>query len=296
MQTITLNFFPFWNFTHAIPLLERLSPAFQYLLVTMLGAVTGSFLSVVVYRLPKMFEYAAGFRRAISRPLTLAYPPSHCPQCQHRLRFWENIPLLSYLALRGRCAGCRAFISLLYPFLEIAGAGLAALALWSFGPIWQGLAAFALLAVLLALACIDQASYLLPDTLTLPLLWAGLLVNVNRGFVLLEEAVLGAAAGYVLLWCVYWAFLFIRKKEGLGYGDFKLLAAIGAWQGVYALPEIVLIASFMGLVVGALQCACRWLKNREQRLAFGPYLSLSAAITLCMPGLPFFFERSVGWW
>ncbi len=286
MQTIILNFPTFWNFTYALPLLERLSPAFQYLLATLLGAVTGSFLSVVVYRLPKRLEYAAGFRHAISRPLTLAYPPSHCTQCQHRLRFWENIPLLSYLALRGRCAACSAFISLRYPFLEMAGAGLAALSLWNFGPTWQGLAAFALLAVLLALACIDQASYLLPDTLTLPLLWAGLLVNVNRGFVPLEEAVLGAVAGYVLLWCVYWAFLFIRKKEGLGYGDFKLLAAIGAWQGVYTLPQIVLIASIMGLVVGTLQCACRRLKNRELRLAFGPYLSLSAAITLYMPGLP----------
>lgn len=268
------HFLDFWR---AIPSLDALPSTLHYLLVMALGSVLGSFLNVVVYRLPRGLEYADS-----PSLLILAWPCSHCPQCAHTLRFWENIPLLSYIVLRGRCTACHAPIRLRYPFLEITGACLAGLVLWNFGATWQGIAAFSFLAALLALACIDQEHYLLPDTLTLPLLWAGLLVNIPCGFAPLEEAVLGAAAGYVSLWCVYWIFLFIRKKEGLGYGDFKLLAAIGAWQGVQALPQILLLASCMGLVIGLFQRrASKHLKHKEAvRLAFGPFLSVSAAITL----------------
>ncbi len=280
------NTAPFWNFSDTLPFIGVISIAWQYGFAVVMGMLIGSFLSVVINRLTPKEE------STVNRPtwLILIYPPSHCPQCLHRLRFWENIPIISFLILRGRCAACKVAISMRYPFLEIASVGLAVLTLWNFGATWQWLAALSLLAGLFALACIDQASYILPDTLTLPLLWAGLWVNANRGFTTPKAAIFGAIAGYALLWCVYWIFFLVRKKEGLGYGDFKLLAAIGAWQGIHALPQIVWMASLMGVLIGGIGQVYRLVSKQAIRpyLAFGPFLAFSAAFTLFMPG---FLER-----
>ncbi|HEY1998996.1 A24 family peptidase [Paraburkholderia sp.] len=261
------------------------------------GLVIGSFLSVVVHRLPIMLERA--WRAEVSdvsgEPLeddslpdryNLWLPRSGCPHCGHVLRAWENIPVLSYLLLRGRCSACKTHVSVRYPLLEIACAAFAVGSLVVFGPSAMALAAFGLCAALLAMSAIDIDTHLLPDSLTLPLLWAGLIVNFNSMFASLHDAVAGAIAGYLVLWVVHWLFKLVRGVEGMGYGDFKLLAALGAWLGWAALPQIILIAAVAGAVVG-LVATWRGRMRFEEPLPFGPFLAAGGVITLFL-GTPLY--------
>ena len=273
-------------------------PAWWVGFVGVLGLVVGSFLNVVILRLPRMLEaqWQRDCRELLaegeppeeqppshelspSPSYSLAYPPSHCPACDARIRPWHNIPVLSYLLLRGRCADCSAPISLRYPLVEAAtGAASVAVALY-FAP---GLAAGAALAftwALIALTGIDIDHQLLPDDITLPLLWAGLLFNLVTGTVALADAVAGAAAGYLLLWSVYRLFKLLTGKEGMGYGDFKLLAAIGAWLGWQALPLVILVSSLVGAVVGVAGILLLG-RGRDVPIPFGPYLAAAGWIAL----------------
>jgi leader peptidase (prepilin peptidase)/N-methyltransferase len=209
----------------------------------------------------------------------LVVPRSACPACGHRITALENIPVVSWLALRGRCRGCGTRISARYPVVELIAGALAALAIWHFGPTWQGAAACVLLWALVALTFIDADTQLLPDDITLPLVWAGLAANLAGLFVPLREAVIGAIAGYLSLWLVYWAFKLIRGKEGMGYGDFKLLAALGAWLGWKVLPAIVLLSSVAGALVGLALIVFRR-HDGAAPLPYGPYLAVAGAVAL----------------
>jgi len=269
----------------------------QIVFAIVFGLVIGSFLSVVAHRLPIMLERAwrEEVSEATDQPLeddglparyNLWLPRSACPHCGHVLRAWENIPVLSYLVLRGRCSACKTHVSARYPLLEIVSAACAAGALAVFGAGAMALAAFALCAALLAMSAIDIDTHLLPDSLTLPLLWAGLIVNFDGMFASLHDAVAGAIAGYLVLWVVHWLFKLVRGVEGMGYGDFKLLAALGAWLGWAALPQIVLIAAVAGAVVG-LAATWRGRMRFEEPLPFGPFLAAGGAITLFL-GTPLY--------
>ncbi|MCC8403417.1 A24 family peptidase [Paraburkholderia sp. MMS20-SJTN17] len=262
----------------------------QIAFAIVLGLVIGSFLNVVVHRLPIMLERAwrVEISEATDEPqpddglpgrYNLLVPRSACPHCGHVLSAWENLPVLSYVLLRGRCSACGTPISPRYPLLEIASAAFAAGALMAFGPSLMAFAAFGLCATLLATSAIDIDTHLLPDSLTLPLLWAGLIVNFNGMFTNLHDAVLGAIFGYLVLWAVHWIFKLVRGIEGMGYGDFKLLAALGAWLGWPALPQIVLIAAVTGAVIG-LVATWRGRMRFEEPLPFGPFLAAGGALTL----------------
>lgn len=251
------------------------------------GLVIGSFLNVVIHRLPVMMEreWAAqcaelrGEAPAPHEPFSLLRPGSHCPACGHRIGPLENVPVLSWLLLRGRCKSCAKAISVRYPLVEAATGALFAFAAWHFGFGPAGLAAFGLLAALIALCAIDFDTQLLPDDITLPLVWAGLALNAFGVFTDLRSAVFGAIAGYLLLWTVYWTFKLTTGKEGMGYGDFKLLAALGAWLGWQMLPLLVLASSLVGAVVGIGLLAFGG-QRRDTPIPFGPYLALAGAIAL----------------
>ena len=261
-----------------------------------LGAVVGSFLNVVIYRLPKMMERAWRAEShailelemptaADATPFNLAFPHSHCPHCNAAIQPWQNIPVLSYLALRGRCANCKTSISARYPIIEVCGGLLAALAAVQLGFSWALLATLILLWTLLTLTMIDVDHQLLPDQLTLPLLWLGLLLNTQGLFAPLLDAVWGAALGYLLLWGVFHLFRLLTGKEGMGYGDFKLLAALGAWMGWQMLPVIILLSSLVGAVVGSIVLVMQR-KGRGTPIPFGPYLAGAGAIA-------FFWGRTI---
>ena len=264
-----------------------LEPAAATAAAGVLGLLVGSFLNVVIHRLPRMLEQGwhaqcAELRGEEPAPATrynLVVPRSACPSCGHRITALENVPVLSWLVLRGKCSACGTRIPARYPVVELLGGALAALAIAHFGPGWQGLAACVLLWTLLAVTFIDADTQLLPDDLTLPLLWAGLVANLYGLYVPIGEAVIGAIAGYLSLWSVYWAFKLIRGKEGMGYGDFKLLAALGAWLGWKVLPAIVLLSSAVGAIIGI---ALIVFKRRDQAtpMPFGPYLAIAGAIAL----------------
>ena len=255
--------------------------------VALVGLCVGSFLNVVIHRVPKMLErgweaQAAEIRGeapATEAAYNLVVPRSACPSCGHRIGALENVPVFSWLALKGKCSSCGAPISSRYPLVEILGAVLALAALWRFGATWQGAAACVLLWTLTALTFIDFDTQYLPDNLTLPLVWAGLLANMFELFVPLKTAVIGAVAGYLSLWTVYWLFKLIRGKEGMGYGDFKLLAALGAWLGWQMLPLIVLLSSVVGAAIGLLLIVFKG-RDHSVPLAFGPYLAIAGAIAL----------------
>ena len=252
-----------------------------------LGLCIGSFLNVVIYRLPKIMQRdwelqcaeLRGEKPPEHEPFNLALPRSHCPACAQPITALQNIPLASYLALGGKCAACGARISPRYALIEALGGLAGAYAAWRFG---FGLAAFAAMLFLwcmIALSFIDFDTQLLPDSITLPLLWAGLLLNLSGTFVDLGSAVIGAAAGYLSLWCVYWGFRFATGKEGMGFGDFKLLAAIGAWLGWQMLPLVVLASSFVGAIAGiSLMLFAR--HGRNVPIPFGPYLAVAGAVAL----------------
>jgi leader peptidase (prepilin peptidase)/N-methyltransferase len=253
------------------------------------GLCVGSFLNVVVHRLPKMMDRAWRAECAELRGeavpeeaparYNLAVPRSSCPECGHAITAIENIPIVSYVALRGACSACRKPISARYPLVEALGGLLAACAIWRFGLSWQGAAACVFLWTLIALTFIDFDTQFLPDNLTLPLLWAGLLANLFDLFVPLRDAVIGAIAGYLALWIVYWLFRLIRGKEGMGYGDFKLLAALGAWLGWQMLPLIVLLSSVVGAFIGISLIVFKG-RDHDVPLAFGPYLAIAGGIAL----------------
>lgn len=254
------------------------------------GLVVGSFLNVVIHRLPIMIERAwlADFGAATGQSIeennllsryNLWFPRSACPHCNHMLSAWENIPLLSYLILRGRCSQCATRLSLRYPAIELTSAICAVATLVTFGATGIALSAFGLCAALLAMSAIDIDTHMLPDSMTLPLLWAGLTINFGGTFVTLQDALLGAIAGYLTLWCVYWLFKLWRGIEGIGYGDFKLLAALGAWLGWTALPKIILISAVTGTVAGLLT-AWRGRMRFDEPLPFGPFLAVGGMTTL----------------
>ncbi|HRF29343.1 MAG: prepilin peptidase [Azonexus sp.] len=255
----------------------------------LLGLCVGSFLNVVIHRLPKMMEQdwqaQCAELRGESPPdqgeaLSLAKPRSRCPNCGHQITALENIPLVSYLLiLKGKCSGCGTRISPRYPITELLTGLLSAFAAWHFGPTIQTVGALALLWALIALSAIDLDTQLLPDSITLPLLWLGLAFNLWTTFADLPTAVIGAMAGYLSLWSVFWLFKLATGKEGMGYGDFKLLAALGAWLGWQMLPAIILLSSVVGAVVGiALIVAAR--HGRNVPIPFGPYLAAAGVIAL----------------
>ena len=269
--------------------LIRAQPGLSFMLAA-LGLVVGSFLNVVIHRLPKMMEaqWAQDFADYRDEPapdevpLSLAYPGSQCPHCNANIKAWQNIPVVSYALLRGRCASCEAPISIRYPLVEMVTALLWVICGLTFGVSSALAGALLLTAVLIALTAIDLDLQLLPDRLTLPLLWVGLLINMTGTFTSLESALLGAVFGYLSLWGVYWLFKIITGKEGMGYGDFKLLAALGAWFGLAALPTIVLLSSLVGATLG-LTLILTGQQTRETPMPFGPFLAGAGLIHLLYP-------------
>lgn len=264
------------------------SPALLVNATTLLGLLIGSFLNVVILRLPKMMQ--ATWRRecralldieapAETPKVTLTSPPSCCPSCGAAIRPWQNIPVLSWLLLRGRCAGCKAPISIQYPLVELATGVLSAVCAWRFGWSPQLAAALVLTWTLIALTVIDLREMLLPDDLTLPLLWLGLALSTVPVFASPSASIWGGVFGYLSLWSIYHLFRLLTGKEGMGYGDFKLLAALGAWFGALALPMILLLSSVVGAVVGLSLIVFRG-RDRSVPIPFGPYLAGAGWLTL----------------
>lgn len=251
------------------------------------GLLVGSFLNVAIHRLPKMMErewqaHCAEMRgeaASAQAPFNLFAPRSRCPHCGHTITWYENIPLLSYALQRGRCRACGGGISARYPLIEALSGLLAGYAAWHFGATWQAVFALIMLWSLLVLTFIDFETFLLPDSITQPLLWLGLLINSQGVFVSLESAVIGAAAGYLSLWLVYHLFRLLTGKEGMGFGDFKLLAALGAWLGWTLLPLIIVASSLVGAVVGIGLILFAG-HQRAKPIPFGPYLAMGGVIAL----------------
>jgi leader peptidase (prepilin peptidase)/N-methyltransferase len=262
-------------------------PHYFATLAGILGLLIGSFLNVVIHRLPKMLEREwqaqcdelNGKQAATLPAYNLMKPGSACPHCGHKIGPLENVPILSYLVLRGKCRGCKAPISARYPIVEALSGILSAYAAWHFGFGAAGLGALLLIWALIALTFIDLDTQLLPDGITMPLLWLGLLFNLAGTYTDLRSAVLGAVAGYLALWSVYWLFKLATGKEGMGYGDFKLLGALGAWLGWQMLPMIILLSSAVGAIIGiVLIVAVR--HGRNVPIPFGPYLAGGGLIAL----------------
>jgi leader peptidase (prepilin peptidase)/N-methyltransferase len=263
------------------------SPALSISLALLLGLVIGSFLNVVILRLPRMMENEWHLQAAELRgeeppeqeAFNLIRPRSRCPSCGHLITALENIPVLSWLFLRGKCSACGTSISARYPLIELVSGLLSAAVVWRYGASASAAAALVLTYFLIVLTFIDYDTQLLPDDLTLPLLWLGLLLNLFGLFTPLRDAVIGAMAGYMVLWSVYWLFRLATGREGMGFGDFKLLAALGAWFGWQALPSIILLSSLVGAVVGIFLVVFRR-HRREIPIPFGPYLAGAGLLTL----------------
>ncbi|CAI8744089.1 Leader peptidase / N-methyltransferase [Pseudomonas donghuensis] len=267
-------------------------PLMYLSIALLLGLIIGSFLNVLVHRLPIMLErqWQAEAREVLELPseaqaprFDLLLPPSQCPHCAHRIRPWENIPVISYLALRGRCSSCQARISPRYPLVELACGALTLFVAWRFGVTGTALALLVLSWGLLAMSMIDIEHHLLPDALVLPLLWLGLIVNAFEMFVPLEDALWGTVAGYLSLWSVFWLFKMLTGKEGMGYGDFKLLAMLGAWGGWQILPLTLLLSSLLGAVIGLIMLRLQR-KQASTPIPFGPYLAIAGWIALLWGG------------
>lgn len=268
------------------------SPAYFYTIVVVFSLLIGSFLNVVIYRLPKMLEqgWKSECREFLAdelakpiqvdeSPITLSTPSSSCPKCQHKIRFYENIPVISWVFLKGKCSQCKAKISLRYPMVELVTAILSVVIAANYGVTFTTLMLLVLTWGLICLTLIDVDHMLLPDQITLPLLWLGLLVNINGAIVPLQDAVVGAVVGYMSLFSIFWLFKLITGKDGMGHGDFKLVALFGAWIGWQLLPLLILMASAVGAVIGI---SLMVFKNhqREQAIPFGPYLAVAGWITL----------------
>ena len=256
--------------------------------VLVLGLLVGSFLNVVVYRLPKMLmrDWRKQAREVLEMPaqeegetFNLVLPNSSCPHCGHEIKAWENIPVISWLFLRGKCSGCKEAISVRYPLVEIVSGVLSALIAWQYGVSWDTLAMLVLTWGLLAMSLIDADHQILPDTLVLPLLWLGLILNNLGMFTSLPDALWGAVLGYMSLWSIFWLFKLVTGKEGMGYGDFKLLALIGAWGGWQVLPLTILLSSVVGAVLGIIILRLQR-QGYGNPLPFGPYLALAGWIAL----------------
>jgi len=266
------------------------SPLLFAVACTLLGLFVGSFLNVVAYRLPKMMEIdwrnqchdfldIKNTSEASSPPLTLSRPGSSCPHCGHKIRAWENIPVISWLLLRGRCSECKKPISLRYPVIELATGLLSLAVALHFGFSWQAATALPLTWALIALTLIDFDEQLLPDSIVLPMLWLGLLLSLFGIFTDSHSAIIGAAVGYLSLWIVFQLFKLLTGKEGMGYGDFKLFALFGAWFGWQSLIQIILLSSVVGAVVGILLIIIRG-RDRNIPIPFGPYLAAAGWISL----------------
>ncbi|MEJ2592626.1 MAG: A24 family peptidase [Candidatus Thiodiazotropha sp.] len=258
------------------------------LFVLLVGLSVGSFLNVVIYRLPKMMEtqWTRDCREHLGQAVdaeahrfNLSQPPSHCPNCNHRIKPWENIPVISWLLLKGRCSNCHNPISPRYPIIETITGLLSLIVAFHFGVTWTTLAALLLTWSLIALSMIDFDVQLLPDNITLPLLWLGLLLSLGAIFTDPRSAIVGAVAGYLSLWSVYQLFKRLTGKEGMGYGDFKLLAVLGAWLGWQYLPQIILLSALVGASVGISLIVLRG-RDRNIPIPFGPYLAAAGWISL----------------
>jgi leader peptidase (prepilin peptidase) / N-methyltransferase len=262
------------------------NPAIGYPIAAGLGLLVGSFLNVVILRLPKRLDWEWK-RDALEDlkqgdlydppPPGIVVEPSHCPHCQHKLSWYENIPVFSWLALRGRCRHCKTPISIQYPAVELLTMLLVLASVWRFGFGWQGFGAALLSCFLIAGAGMDLRTKLLPDQITLVLLWLGLIASVDNLFVPAKVAIAGAVLGYVSLWAVYWVFKQLTGKVGMGHGDFKLLAALGAWAGYKALLPIALMSSLVGAIVGSIFLAMQG-RDRNTQIPFGPYLAIAGWI------------------
>lgn len=263
------------------------SPPLLIVTCLVIGLLIGSFLNVVIHRMPIMLErawqaecaYARGEEPLPQDKYNLIVPRSACPQCGHQISAAENVPVVSYLLLGGKCKQCKTPISSRYPLVEALTGVISASMAWHFGYGLPLLGALLFSWILLALTFIDFDTQLLPDDLTLPLLWLGLMFNLGATFVPLPHAVIGAITGYLALWSVYWLFKLIRGKEGMGYGDFKLLAAIGAWLGWQSLPLVILVSSIVGVVAGII-VNLRARKGMSTPFAFGPYLAIAGLIAM----------------
>jgi leader peptidase (prepilin peptidase)/N-methyltransferase len=263
------------------------APAIFIALSSILGLLIGSFLNVVIYRLPKMMEWEwhknclelQGKEAPAQTKLSLAKPRSACPKCQHQITALENIPIISYLLLGGKCKSCKTKISMRYPLVELLTGALLGFIAYQFGYTYITLFAWLFTLALITLTFIDFDTQLLPDDITLPLLWLGLLFNLNSGFTDLQSAVVGAIAGYLTLWSIYWLFKLVTGKEGMGYGDFKLLAVIGAWFGWQLLPAVILLSSVLGSVTGIALILMKG-KSGNTAIPFGPFLALGGISAL----------------
>lgn len=275
-------------------------PVFGLICTLLLGLLVGSFLNVVIYRLPKMMEsdWQQQCRDFLTNdgdittlpasdskqePFNLMVPVSRCPHCGHKIRPWENIPIISYLLLRGKCSNCKSGISARYPIIELVTGLLSVAVIYYVGINWSGLTALVFTWSLIALTMIDFDTYLLPDDITLPLLWLGLIANSFGAFTDLPSALWGAIAGYLALWLVYKLFKLITGKEGMGYGDFKLLAALGAWMGWQMLPQIILLSSLVGAIIGISMIVIRG-RDKNIPIPFGPYLAIAGWIAFVWGG------------
>lgn len=262
-------------------------PAAFSMVAGLMGLVVGSFLNVVIHRLPKMMERdwmcqcaeLRGEEIPEAETLTLATPRSRCPHCGHQITALENIPVISWLMLGGKCSACKAPISIRYPIVEAVTGLLSAYAAWHFGFGLTAVGAILFIWAMVALTGIDFDTQLLPDSITLPLLWLGLLLNLSASFTSLSSAVIGAIAGYLSLWSVYWGFKLATGKEGMGFGDFKLLAAIGAWLGWQMLPLTILLSSLVGAIVG-IGLIVLAKRGRNVPIPFGPYLAAAGLLAL----------------
>lgn len=273
-------------------------PVLYIAIVVILGLLVGSFLNVVIFRLPRMLhrqwqsdcvEYLTDHQPQrlqpenreplAEKPYNLITPGSRCPRCSHAIRAWENIPIISYLLLRGRCSQCRSSISVRYPIIEFISGLLAAVTAWHFGVSFEAAAAVILTWTLICLTMIDYDHMYLPDNIVLPFLWLGLILNSQNLFNDIYSALYGAVAGYLVLWSVYQLFKLLTRKEGMGYGDFKLLAMLGAWLGWQMLPAIILLSSLVGSVVG-IGLIMFNKHQREKPIPFGPYLAAAGWIAL----------------
>jgi len=277
-----------------MPLLNLLasSPLAFIACALVLGLLVGSFLNVVIHRLPQMLmrDWKIQAREVLGLPaepkgetFNLMLPHSRCPHCAHKIRAWENLPVVSYLFLGGKCSSCKASISKRYPLVELACGVLSAFIAWHFGFGWQAAAMLVLSWGLLAMSLIDADHQLLPDALVLPLLWLGLVVNAFGLFTSLGDALWGAVAGYLSLWSVFWLFKLVTGKEGMGYGDFKLLALLGAWGGWQILPLTILLSSLVGAILGVIMLRIRNVQTSTP-IPFGPYLAIAGWIALLWGG------------
>jgi len=274
------------------------NPGLGYPLAAGLGLLVGSFLNVVILRLPRRmeWEWKREAREILEQPDEYDPPPpgivverSHCPHCKHQLSWYENIPVFSWLALRGKCRNCKAPISAQYPAVELLTMLAFLACVWQFGFGWQGFGALVFTGCLMSLAGIDLRTHLLPDQLTLPLMWLGLIAAVDNLYMPAKPALIGAVVGYLSLWTVWWLFKQLTGKEGMGHGDFKLLAAIGAWCGLAGILPTILLSSLVGAIIGSVYLSLKG-KDRATPIPFGPYLAIAGWI-IFMWG-----EDLIGWY